>query len=83
MANSLFDALNKNNQNQKPNNSMNNYVVNLFQFMNQMRGRNSSEVLNELIQKNGITQEQLNQIQERAQQVAPQFNILRKIFGFK
>ena len=70
MANSLFNDLNKNN-------------VNPFQqFMQQMRGKNSHDVLMQVIQDKGITQQQINQLQNKVQQIMPQFDSFKNMFGF-
>lgn len=75
MANPLFNMMNGN---------QNNNLFSAFQkFMQQMQGKNPNDVLNELIQQKGITQQQINQLQSKAQQIMPQMESLKNMFGFK
>lgn len=53
------------------------------QFMNQMRGQNPQQILNQMIQSGRISQQQLNQAQQMARQMQPQFDGFRQMFGFK
>lgn len=53
------------------------------QFMNQMRGKNPQQVLNQMMQSGRISQQQLNQAQQMARQMQPQFDGFRQMFGFK
>lgn len=53
------------------------------QFMNQMRGKNPQQVLNQMMQSGRISQQQLNQAQQMARQMQPQFDEFRQMFGFK
>lgn len=73
MANSVFMALNGQNQ---PN-----IQQNFIQFMNQMRGKNPNQIINELVSSGQISQEQLNEAQQRAQQMAYSLQSLRGMFG--
>lgn len=75
MANPLFNMMNNKNQN--------NIFVAFEKFMQQMQGLNSHDVLNQLIQQKGITQQQINELQNEAQQIMPQVKGLKNIFGFK
>lgn len=70
MANSLFNSMNQNKNNAFQN------------FMNQMRGRNSHDVLMEVIQQKGITQQQINDLQNKVQQISPQLDMFKNMFGF-
>lgn len=57
-------------------------MMNFPQFMQQMRGKNPQEVLNQMIQSGKISQNQLNQAQQMAQQMQGQFEQFRQMFGF-
>lgn len=73
MANPLYNALNGGNQ---PN------MLQQFQsFMNQMQGKDPNKILNELVSSGRISQEQLNQAQQKAQQMQQMFEPLRSMFG--
>ena len=70
MANPLYQALGQ------PN------MLNQFQqFMNAMQGRDPNQILNELISSGRISQAQLDQAQQRAQQMQQMFEPLRGMFG--
>lgn len=70
MANPLYQALGQ------PN------MLNHFQqFMNSMHGRDSNQILNELISSGKVSQAQLDQAQQRAQQMQKIFEPLRGMFG--
>lgn len=69
MSNPLFQALNGN----RPN------MMNQFQqFMNQMRGKNPNEEINKLLRSGAISQQQLNQAQQMAQQMQGMFSMMKK-----
>ena len=69
MSNPLFQALNGN----RPN------MMNQFQqFMNQMRGKNPNEEINKLLRSGAISQQQLNQAQQMAQQMQGMFCMMKK-----
>ena len=69
MSNPLFQALNGNRQN----------MMNQFQqFMNQMRGKNPNEEINKLLRSGAISQQQLNQAQQMAQQMQGMFSMMKK-----
>lgn len=51
-------------------------------FMQQMRGQNPHQLLNQLMQSGQISQQQLNQAQQMAQQMQGQFDQFRGMFGF-
>ncbi len=71
MPNPIFNALGGGNM---PNNNM----IQQFQaFMQKMQGKNPQEEINKLLQSGAISQEQLNQAQQMAQQfesMLSQFN---------
>lgn len=52
------------------------------QFMNQMKGKNPTELLNQLVSSGKINQNQLNQAQQMAQQMSGQFDGFKGMFGF-
>lgn len=51
------------------------------QFMIQMQGQNPNVIINEMVQSGRISQEQLNQAQQQAQQMQQVFAPLRGMFG--
>ncbi len=51
-------------------------------FMQQMRGQNPQQMLNQMMQSGRINQQQLNQAQQAAQQMQGQFEQFRGMFGF-
>ncbi len=57
--------------------AMGNQGGNMFQqfqrFMQQMKGKNPQEEINKLLQSGKVSQEQLNQVQQHAQQVQGMF----------
>lgn len=52
------------------------------QFMNQMKGQNPNQIINNLVQSGKVSQQQLNQAQQQAQQMEKQLADMRKMFGF-
>lgn len=64
MSNPLFQALNK---------SQNNMMGDFQRFMQQMQGKNPNEEINKLLQSGRISQQQLNQAQQMAQQFMGMF----------
>jgi len=52
------------------------------QFMQQMRGQDPQQLLNQLVQSGRVNQQQLNQAQQMAQQMQGQFEQFRGMFGF-
>lgn len=52
------------------------------QFMQQMRGQDPQQMLNQLVQSGRVNQQQLNQAQQMAQQMQGQFEQFRGMFGF-
>ena len=64
MSNPLFNALGGNNP------LGNNNILSQFQqFREQMQGKNPQEEINKLLQSGRINQQQLNQVQQMAQQM--------------
>lgn len=53
------------------------------QFMNQMRGQDPNQILNQMLSSGKLNQNQLNQAQQMAKQMEGQFAGLRSMFGFK
>lgn len=53
------------------------------QFMNSMRGKNSNVILNELVPSGRINQQQLNAVQQQAQNISARLNVMKSLFGFK
>jgi len=69
MANSLFQQIN---------NTMPPFV----KFMNQMRGKNPNEILQNMITSGQVNQAQLNQAQQIANSKMGMFDGFKKMFGF-
>lgn len=53
------------------------------QFMQQMRGKDPNQILQQMMQSGRVSQQQLNQAQQMAQQMAGQFEQFRGMFGFR
>lgn len=53
------------------------------QFMNQNKGKNSNEVIQQMLSSGEISQDQLDKAQKMASQVGKQFSGMRSMFGFK
>ncbi len=66
MANPFFKAMGGN---QAATNPMANMAQQFQQFMQQMKGRDPNQMLSELISSGKVSQEQLNQAQQQAQQM--------------
>lgn len=75
MANPLFNALGGGMQ-------QNNSIMQFPKFMQKMRGENSNAIINELVSSGRINQQQLNQIQQRAQQMSGMFDQFKSMFHF-
>lgn len=76
MPNPIFNALHSGSQ--QPN------MMQQFQvFMQQMRGQDPNALLNQLVSSGQVSQAQLNQAQQMAQQMQGAFNGMRGMFGFK
>lgn len=52
------------------------------QFMDHMQGKNPQEMINQMLTSGQLSQQQLNAIQQRAQQIAPMLNGMKNMFGF-
>ena len=52
------------------------------QFMGQMQDKNPQEMINQMLTSGQLSQQQLNAIQQRAQQIAPMLNGMKNMFGF-
>ena len=78
MKSPLFNAMNGNGQQAGPMAMMQNFQ----RFMNQMRGQNPNAILQQLVQSGRITQDQINQAQQQAQQMRGVFDNMRGMFGF-
>ena len=69
MPNPLFKEMQK---------SAPNEFENVFdKFMNQFRGQNPTNIINQMVQSGKITQSQLNVVQDRARQLGSMFEGLR------
>lgn len=66
MANPIFDAMGGN----MPGNNM---LTQFQQFRKQMQGKNPHEEINKLLQSGAISQQELNQAQQMAQQFQAMF----------
>ena len=72
MPNPLYSALGGGNQNP--------IIQQFTQFMNQMKGKHPNAIINEMVSSGKLTQEQLNQAQQQAQQMQGMFNSVRGMF---
>lgn len=52
------------------------------QIKGQMQGRNPQDVISQMVSTGQLSQQQLNAIQQRAQQIAPMLNGMKNMFGF-
>lgn len=73
MSNPLYNALNGNKQQS--------LTQGFSQFMQQMKGQDPDQIINSLVSSGKISQGQLNQAQQRAQQMAGAFESIRGMFG--
>lgn len=75
MANPLFNALSGG--------TLQNPMMQQFpKFMQMMRGKNPNEIINQLVSSGQVSQAQLNQVQQQAQQVSGMFDQFRGMFHF-
>lgn len=51
------------------------------QFVNQMKGRDPNQIINQMVSSGQLSQQQLNQVQEKAQQMQGVFEGMRGMFG--
>lgn len=76
MPNPIFTALNGGSR--QPN------MMQQFQvFMQQMQGQDPGQMLQQLVSSGRVSQAQLNQAQQMAQQMRGAFDGMRGMFGFK
>lgn len=73
MPNPLFNALGGGGQNPM--------MQQFSRFMQQMRGRDPQQMINELVQSGRVSQQQLNQVQQQAQQMRGMMDSMRGMFG--
>lgn len=50
-------------------------------FMNQMRGKDPNQIINEMVSSGRVSQEQLDAAQKQAQQMQGMFEGMRGMFG--
>ena len=53
------------------------------QFMNQMKGKDPQQILNQMLSSGQVNQQQLDQAQKMAQQMQEQLNGFKSMFGFQ
>ena len=58
-----------------------NMMQQFHSFMQQMRGKGPNAMIQEMVQSGRISQEQLNQVQQQAQQMSGVFDGMRSMFG--
>ena len=51
------------------------------QFMQQMKGKDPNAIINEMVSSGKFSQEQLNHVQQQAQQMSGMFDGMRGMFG--
>ena len=51
-------------------------------FMQQMKGRDPNELLNQLISSGKVSQEQINNAHKQVENLKGQFENMKKFFGF-
>lgn len=78
MGSSLFDSMGR--QAQNPIGGQ--FQQFMDQIKGQMQGRNPQDVINQMVSTGQLSQQQLNAIQQRAQQIAPMLNGMKNMFGF-
>lgn len=60
-----------------------NMVSQFMSFMNQFKGQNPGQIIQSMISSGKLTQDQLQQVQEKAKQMESQFEGFKQSFGFK
>ena len=75
MGNPLFGVLGGNGQ-------QNNPIMQFPKFMQQMRGQDPNAIINDLVSSGKINQQQLNQVQQQAQQMSGMFDQFKSMFRF-
>lgn len=78
MANPFFNAMGCGNQGSG--NPIMNFIQQFPKFMQQMRGQNPQQILNEMVSSGKINQDQLNRAQQQAQQMSGMFEQFRGMF---
>ena len=78
MSSSLYNSMGR--QNQNPIGGQ--FQQFMGQIKGQMQGRNPQDVINQMVSTGQLSQQQLNAIQQRAQQIAPMLNGMKNMFGF-
>lgn len=78
MGSSLFDSMGR--QAQTPIGGQ--FQQFMGQIKGQMQGRNPQEMIDQMVASGQLSQQQLNAIQQRAQQIAPMLNGMKNMFGF-
>lgn len=74
MANPLYNLLGGGNQNP---------MMGQFQrFMQQMRGHDPQQMIDELVKSGRVSQRQLNAVQQQAQQMSRMLDGMKGMFGF-
>lgn len=62
---------------------MNNPLISQFsQFMQQMRGKNPTAIINQMIASGQLNQNQINQAHQKAQELDKELQEIKKKFGF-
>lgn len=52
-------------------------------FMNQMKGKNADEMINQIVSNGYINQKELNMVQNMANNISNQFSSMKQMFGLK
>lgn len=61
----------------------NNQVSGFMNFMQQFKGQNPRQIIDNMISSGRLTQDQLQQVQQKAHQMESQFESMKSVFGFK
>ena len=75
MPNPIFGALNNGNS------GNNNMFSQFMRFVNDMRGQDPNKLIQQKISEYNISQNQLNQIQQKANELNSMFSQMRGMFG--
>lgn len=73
MANPLYNVLNS---------AQNPILTQFSNFMKQMKGQDPKAIINSMVSSGKINQQQLNQVQQQAQQMQSMFDGFKNMFGF-
>lgn len=79
MSSSLFNSMGGQAQNNPIGGQFQKFMS---QIKGQMQGQNPQEMINQMLTSGQLSQQQLNAIQQRAQQIAPMLNGMKNMFGF-